>query len=153
MVQQPARGPKRRKLEGDHTDVLTGVKDDTVDEDVLVRRLTDYVERVDTDMVRVCAACDLCWGILGMALQCVIPAGQSIAVHAERLVTMMQALEYQMQQGLADTARQDLYIMPMGAQHKFELPLHATTCILRLLHSRNGAVNLNPAGSDHLLDS
>jgi len=52
MVQQPARGPKRRKLEGDHTDVLTGVKDDTVDEDVLVRRLTDYVERVDTDMVR-----------------------------------------------------------------------------------------------------
>ena len=52
MAQQPARGPKRRRLEAEHTDVLIGVKDDTFDEDVLVRRLTDYVERVDTDMVR-----------------------------------------------------------------------------------------------------
>ena len=52
MAQQPARGPKRRKLESEHTDVLTGVKDDTVGEDVLVRRLTDFVEQVDTDMVR-----------------------------------------------------------------------------------------------------
>ena len=80
-------------------------------------------------------------------------AGQSIAIHAKCLITMMQALEYQMQQGLADTARQDLYIMPMSAQHRYEPPLHATTCILRLLHSASGAVNLNPAGSDQLLDS
>jgi hypothetical protein len=61
MAEQPARGPKRRKLETEHADVLTGVKDDTVGEDVLVRRLTDYVERVDTDMVRTCKliACEL----------------------------------------------------------------------------------------------
>ncbi len=152
MVQQPARGPKRRKLEVDYTDVLTGVKDDTVDEDVLVRRLTDYVERVDTDMVRLRSLQDH-WSIWGMATKCVMSAGEFFAIHAKCLVFMMQALEYQMQQGLADAARQDLYIMPMGAQHKYEPPLHATTCILRLLHSRNGAVNLNPAGSDQLLSS
>ena len=51
MAQQPARGPKRRRLEAEHTDLMTGVKDDTVGEDVLVRHLNDYVERVDTDMV------------------------------------------------------------------------------------------------------
>ena len=52
MAEQPARGQKRRRLEAEHADVLTGVKDDTVGEEDLVRRLTDYVERVDTDMVR-----------------------------------------------------------------------------------------------------
>ena len=56
-----------------------------------------------------------------------------------------------MQQGLADTARQDLYIMPMSAQHKYQPPLHATTCILRLLDAQNGNGNLSHAMSDHLL--
>ena len=64
----------------------------------------------------------------------------------------MQALEYQMQQGLADTARQDLYIMPMTAKHKYQPPLHATTCIIRLLHARNGAMNLSHDVFDHSSD-
>ena len=54
-------------------------------------------------------------------------------VCTDRASNLPQALEYQMQQGLADGARQDLYIVPLAAQDKFGPPLHATTCILKLL--------------------
>ena len=44
-----------------------------------------------------------------------------------------QALEYQMQQGLADGARQDVFLMPRGVQHEYGPPLHANVCIVQLL--------------------
>ena len=47
----------------------------------------------------------------------------------------MQALEYQMQQGLADGARQDVFLMPQAAQHEYGPPLHANVCIVRLLEA------------------
>lgn len=46
---------------------------------------------------------------------------------------VMQALEYQMQQGVAEAARQDLYLMPLGAQHKYSADLHSNVCVLKLL--------------------
>ena len=45
----------------------------------------------------------------------------------------LQALEYQMQQGVADAARQDLYLMPLAAQHEYGPELHSTVCVLKLL--------------------
>jgi hypothetical protein len=59
----------------------------------------------------------------------------------------MQALEYQMQQGLADAARQDLYVVPLAAQHEFGAALHATTCILKLLQTRGGPAKFERAAS------
>lgn len=45
----------------------------------------------------------------------------------------LQALEYQMQQGVADAARQDLYVMPLAAQHEYGAELHSNVCVLKLL--------------------
>ena len=45
----------------------------------------------------------------------------------------MQALEYQMQQGVAEAARQDLYLMPLAAQHEYGPELHSNVCVLKLL--------------------
>ena len=45
----------------------------------------------------------------------------------------VQALEYQMQQGVADAARQDLYLMPLAAQHEYGPELHSNVCVLKLL--------------------
>lgn len=44
-------GPKRRRLE-EENDILALVKRREVEESTLVQRLTEYVERIDTDMVR-----------------------------------------------------------------------------------------------------
>ena len=46
---------------------------------------------------------------------------------------VMQALEYQMQQGVAEAARQDVYLMPLGAQHEYGAELHSNVCVLKLL--------------------
>ena len=51
MSLQPARGPKRRRLQEENEEVLAGVRRDEVSEETLAQRLTEYVERVDTDMV------------------------------------------------------------------------------------------------------
>ena len=45
----------------------------------------------------------------------------------------MQALEYQMQQGIAEAARQDVCLMPLGAQHEYGPELHSNVCVLKLL--------------------
>jgi hypothetical protein len=47
--------------------------------------------------------------------------------------TFLQALEYQMQQGLVDGARQNVFLMPLTAQHEFGEALQADACIIRLL--------------------
>ena len=52
MSLAPARGPKRRRLQEEHADVLAGVLSEETSEDTLAQRLREYVERVDTDMVR-----------------------------------------------------------------------------------------------------
>lgn len=44
-------GPKRRRLEQDE-DILEGVRRAETVEGTLAQRLTQYVERIDTDMVR-----------------------------------------------------------------------------------------------------
>ena len=44
-------GPKRRRLE-EENDILSPVKRREVEESTLAQRLTEYVERIDTDMVR-----------------------------------------------------------------------------------------------------
>ncbi len=45
----------------------------------------------------------------------------------------MQALEYQVQQGGAETAREDLFLAPQTADHRHLPPIYANTCELRLL--------------------
>lgn len=92
MAQAPAVGDKRRRLEAEE-DILSPVTRGETVEATLAQRLTEYVERIDTDM----------------------------------------ALEYQMQQGVAEAARQDLYLMPLGAQHEYGAELHSNICVLKLL--------------------
>ena len=45
----------------------------------------------------------------------------------------MQALEYQVQQGMAEGIRQDIFLVPLGAQHEYGHELHASTCVIKLL--------------------
>ena len=45
----------------------------------------------------------------------------------------MQALEYQMQQGMAEGGQQPVFIMPRSAQHTYEPPLQSACCLIRLL--------------------
>lgn len=52
MALQPARGPKRQRLQEEYSEVLAGVRAQQTSEETLTQRLTEYVERVDTDMVR-----------------------------------------------------------------------------------------------------
>jgi len=58
-----------------------------------------------------------------------------VGVHTtvEKKSCCVQALEYQMQQGVAEAARQDLYLMPLGAQHEYGAELHSNVCVLKLL--------------------
>ena len=69
----------------------------------------------------------------------------------DRASNVVQALEYQMQQGLADAARQDLYVVPLAAQHEYGAPLHAMTCILKLLQTRGGVAKSARAASGSLV--
>ncbi len=48
-------------------------------------------------------------------------------------VFLMQALEYQVQQGMAEGIRQDIFLVPLGAQHEYGHELHASTCVIKLL--------------------
>ena len=52
--------------------------------------------------------------------------------HVERIDTDM-AMEYQMQQGLHEGKRQDMYLVPLSARHKLGAPLHHEMCVIRLL--------------------
>lgn len=38
-----------------------------------------------------------------------------------------------MQQGIAEGARADAYLMPLTARHQYGPELHANVCVLRLL--------------------
>ena len=46
---------------------------------------------------------------------------------------MLQALEYQMQQGMAEGRQQAVFLMPRSAAHTYGPPLQSTCCLLRLL--------------------
>ena len=59
----------------------------------------------------------------------------SAVVALSNMLWCLQALEYQMQQGVADAARQDLYLMPFAAQHEYGAELHSNVCVLKLLQS------------------
>lgn len=52
--------------------------------------------------------------------------------HIERIDTDM-ALEYQMQQGVAEGVRANVFLMPLSAQHKYGPELKASVCVLKLL--------------------
>jgi hypothetical protein len=67
-------------------------------------------------------ALSLCLGWAGAATTC------QIRPHAA------QALEYQMQQGIAEGTRQDAVLMPLSARHQHGPELHANVCVLRLLN-------------------
>ena len=45
----------------------------------------------------------------------------------------MQALEYQMQQGIAEGTRVDAFLAPASARHSYGPELHAEACVVRLL--------------------
>jgi len=46
---------------------------------------------------------------------------------------LLQALEYQMQQGLSGAARDSLYLMPKGLQHVYGPCYQANACTVELL--------------------
>ena len=46
---------------------------------------------------------------------------------------LLQALEYQMQQGIADAARTEAFLMPLSVRHAHGAELHADAAVLRLL--------------------
>lgn len=58
MADAPAVGHKRRRLE-QQDDILESVQRGEVVEATLAQKLTEYVERIDTDMVRdyFCSKC------------------------------------------------------------------------------------------------
>ena len=51
MADSRALGPKRKRLQ-DEVDILAPVKQMRTDEDTLIARLTEHVEKIDSDMVR-----------------------------------------------------------------------------------------------------
>lgn len=57
---------------------------------------------------------------------------QCLTEHVERIDTDM-ALEWQMQQGMAEGAKIDAYLMPAGARHEFGNELHSEVAIIKLL--------------------
>ena len=94
MGVHPPRGPKRQRLDAEHG-ILGKLRSPAdVSEEVLVRRLEEHVERMDTE----------------------------------------NALEYHLQQGLAEGAATDLFLVPRSeAVHRYADELHAQGCVLRLL--------------------
>lgn len=66
LAQVPARGQKRKRLE-DEKHILGSVKREETREDTLVQRLTEHVERIDTDMVR--GQCQTASGQYALGLQ------------------------------------------------------------------------------------
>ncbi|KAK9809996.1 hypothetical protein WJX72_003097 [[Myrmecia] bisecta] len=92
MADHPASGPKRHALEAAH-DILRPVKRQETDEGTLITSLTEYVQRIDTDM----------------------------------------ALEYQMQQGMAEGTRQSWYLVPQSVQHEYGPEMQASCCVIRVL--------------------
>jgi len=47
--------------------------------------------------------------------------------------SIVQALEYQMQQGMAEGGQQQVFLMPRSAAHTYGPPLQSACCLLRLL--------------------
>lgn len=44
-----------------------------------------------------------------------------------------KALEYQMQQGMTENAKHNLFLSPLGAQHEYGPELHSNVCVIKLL--------------------
>ncbi|CAK0734996.1 hypothetical protein CVIRNUC_000513 [Coccomyxa viridis] len=59
---------------------------------------------------------------------------QRLNEYVERIDTDM-ALEYQMQQGMAEGGKQPVFIMPRTAAHTYGPPLQSACCLIRLLAS------------------
>ncbi len=55
--------------------------------------------------------------------------------HASCVGVVLQALEYQMQQGMAEGAKQQVFLMPRSAAHTYGPPLQSACCLLRLLQA------------------
>ena len=53
----------------------------------------------------------------------------------KRAIQCVQALEYQMQQGMAEGGKQPVFIMPRTAAHTYGPPLQSACCLIRLLAS------------------
>lgn len=51
MAESRAAGPKRKRMQDDD-DILAPVKQMRTSEDTLIARLTEHVEKIDSDMVR-----------------------------------------------------------------------------------------------------
>jgi len=95
MADTAPRGPKRQRLMQQH-DILAQVKTQEVTQATLETKLSEYVDRIDTDM----------------------------------------ALEYQVQQGMASgAAKEDIYLMPSTARHRYGPELHGCGCVVRLISS------------------
>ncbi|KAK9811024.1 hypothetical protein WJX73_007287 [Symbiochloris irregularis] len=92
MTEQGTGGAKHKLLDEDHG-VLTGIKQRRTTEQTLVTKLTEHVERIDTDM----------------------------------------ALEYQMQQGVAEGVRAQFFLVPLSAIHEYGPELKACVCNIKLL--------------------
>ena len=122
-------GPKRRRLEGAE-DILGPVRRAETSEATLAQRLTEYVERIDTDMVR-CTRSMLQNCVLGPLLHAQPLPADVIKYRPIRLAA--QALEYQMQQGMAEGTAQALYLVPRSALHSYGPRLAGGACTLRLL--------------------
>jgi len=57
---------------------------------------------------------------------------QMLEQHVERIDTDM-AMEYQMQQGINEGKRIDMYLVPTSARHIFGPEIHHNTCLIKLL--------------------
>ena len=128
--------------------MLERVRVGEVLQQTLQQRLTEYVERIDTDMVSCsCFTQLLTWQILHASLnhlEGLITQEQRLAGRVDSRLGSgdqtngggaSQALEYQVAQGVAEGTRQELYLVPLGAQHEYGPELHSNVCVVKLLQT------------------
>ena len=120
--------------------MVNGVRGGAVTEAVLAAKLEAYVEQIDVDMVgggrRVVVVVPGC--VLGLPLT----AGRAVCATrhdpvapcaSRSTLPPAQALEYQLQQGITDTAKVDACLMPASARHAYGAEAHCAVGVVRLL--------------------
>lgn len=130
----PHRAPKRRRLD-EQFGVLAGLASGEVNEEVLAKKLTEHVERIDMDMVRsvefqlTLIVSAWCYKFLPLRYSFILSLTSDMCLY----FLFLQALEYQTQQGIAEGTRVDAYLVPAGPRHRYGEELHSEVAAVRLL--------------------
>ena len=135
---EAARGPKRRRLQADH-DIVTLVQSDEVSADTLALRLTE-VRGAHRHRHGASPAGTALRGLCPVRstghIRVLLPLLFLCRSKSERMLRPGGGRRHwstRMQQGMAEGARQDLYLVPESAFHQYGQELHSAAFVLRLL--------------------